>query len=84
MAFSVPVALPPEQLPVSVWLLSVVQVRVCVPLPLDAPFAPAMIVHLPYGIDGCAHITTHVLPGNWYNRRFRHISAYQSENSPNP
>ena len=27
MAFSVPVALPPEQLPVSVWLLSVVQVR---------------------------------------------------------
>ena len=21
------------------------------------PFAPAMIVHFPYGIDGCAHIT---------------------------
>lgn len=39
MAFSVPVALPPEQLPVSVWLLSVAQVRVCVPLPLE--------VHLP-------------------------------------
>ena len=35
MAFSVLVALPPEQLPVSVWLLSVVQVRVCVPLPLE-------------------------------------------------
>ena len=34
MAFSVLVALPPEQLPVSVWLLSVVQVRLCVPLPL--------------------------------------------------
>ena len=28
------VALPPEQLPVSVWLLSVLQVRLCVPLPL--------------------------------------------------
>ena len=30
MAFSVLVALPPEQLSVSVWLLSVMQVRVCV------------------------------------------------------
>ena len=23
---------------------------------VGGPFAPAMIVHLPYGIDGCAHI----------------------------
>ena len=35
MAFAVLVALPPEQLSVSVWLLSVMQVRVCVPLPLE-------------------------------------------------
>ncbi len=48
---------------------------------VGGPFAPAMGRALPIWRRWLCSYPPHVLPVTRYNRRFRHISAYQSENS---